>query len=141
MFGSSTLSYDVSTFFTDIPVDRAMSVIQRKLKEDDASFADCSELSPPQICKILNLCLTNTYLVMTASSINGNRVQPWGLLCHQQWLTSTRMSLRKKLFHQLETDPHFGTYMWMTLSPNYTAAMMRSVSRLFPTSQPSRFKH
>ena len=86
-----------------------MSVIQCKLKEDDASLADCSELSPPQVCKILNLCLTNTYLVMTARSINRNRVQPWGLLCHQQWLTSTWMSLRKKLFHQLETNPHYGT--------------------------------
>ena len=62
MFGSSTLSYDVSTFFTDIPVDRAMSVIQRKLKEDDASFADCSELSPPQICKILNVLPIPTLL-------------------------------------------------------------------------------
>ena len=110
MFGSnSTLSYDVSTFFTDIPVDWVMSVIQCKLKEDDASLADCSELSPPQVGKILNLCLTNTYLVRSARSINRNRVQPWGLLCHQQWLTSTWMSLRKKLFHQLETNPHYGT--------------------------------
>ena len=41
MFGSSTLSYDVSAFFTDIPVDQVMSVMQPKLKED-ASLADYS---------------------------------------------------------------------------------------------------
>ena len=54
------VSFDVSSFFTNVPVDEAISVIRRKLGED-GTLGDRTSLSPERIAELLGMCLKSTY--------------------------------------------------------------------------------
>ena len=53
-------SFDVTALFTSVPVDKALTVVQRRL-EEDTTLKDKTPLSPENI--ILGLCLKCTYFV------------------------------------------------------------------------------
>ena len=54
------VSFDVSSLFTNVPVDEAISVICRKL-EEDGILGDRTFLSPERIAELLGMCLKSTY--------------------------------------------------------------------------------
>ena len=55
------VSYDVVSLFTNVPVDLACRVAERRLLADE-SLGDWTSLSPDQIVSLLNLCLGATFL-------------------------------------------------------------------------------
>ena len=53
------MSFDVSSLFTNVPVDEAISVIRRRLGED-GTLGDRSILSPERIAELLAMSLKST---------------------------------------------------------------------------------
>ena len=60
--GRKMVSYDVSALFTSIPVDKALTIIESRLKED-IHLNQRSELTIPQIITLMSFCLNTTYFV------------------------------------------------------------------------------
>ena len=54
-------SYDVSTLFTSVSVDKAMDIIRRKL--EDESLSTRAPLSPNDLIMLLEKCLNCTYFL------------------------------------------------------------------------------
>ena len=54
------VSFDVSSFFTNVPVDEAISIIRRILGED-RTLGDRTSLSLELIAELLGMCLKSTY--------------------------------------------------------------------------------
>ncbi|XP_054861960.1 uncharacterized protein LOC129347772 [Amphiprion ocellaris] len=54
------VSYDVTSLFTCIPTGDAIQTVKRKLLLDN-SLSERTNLSPEQVCDLLNLCLSTTY--------------------------------------------------------------------------------
>jgi uncharacterized protein YifE (UPF0438 family) len=55
-------SYDVTALFTSVPVNKAVECIRRKL-EADVTLKQRTDMSPAEICRLLELCLSCTYFV------------------------------------------------------------------------------
>ena len=55
-------SYDVSTLFTSVPINKALLVIQEKLEEDD-TLRERTPLESDDIIRLLGLCLNCTYFL------------------------------------------------------------------------------
>jgi hypothetical protein len=55
-------SYDVTALFTSVPVNKAVDCIRRKL-EADVTLKQRTDMSPADICRVLELCLSCTYFV------------------------------------------------------------------------------
>ena len=60
--GQKLVSYDLKALFTSVPVDQALNVIERKLRQD-LTLPDRSELNVDQLIQLLEYCLTITYFV------------------------------------------------------------------------------
>ena len=58
--GRCMISYDVTALFTSIPVDKAIRVIEQKLRNDPTLSQRC-ELNIDQITTLLTFCLNTTY--------------------------------------------------------------------------------
>ena len=54
------VSVDVSSLFTNVPIDEAVSVIRDKLQNDE-SLDERTCLSPECITELLEVCLRSTY--------------------------------------------------------------------------------
>ncbi|XP_047457867.1 uncharacterized protein LOC125018165, partial [Mugil cephalus] len=54
------VSFDVTSLFTCIPTREATDVVRKKLQKDD-TLASRTNLTPEQVCVLLDLCLTTTY--------------------------------------------------------------------------------
>ena len=54
------VNFDVSSLFTNVPVDEAVSVILRNLREDE-TLQDKTILSPEWVAELLETCLKSTY--------------------------------------------------------------------------------
>ena len=52
------VSFDVVSLFTNIPIDLALSVVEKRLDEVDVS--DCTPLSKEVLVSLLRLCLSST---------------------------------------------------------------------------------
>ena len=55
-------SYDITALFTSVPVDKALTVIQARLEQDN-TLGDKTNLSAKQVTKLLKVCLKCTYFV------------------------------------------------------------------------------
>jgi hypothetical protein len=55
-------SYNVTALFTSVPVNKAVDCIRRKL-EADVTLKQRTDMSPADICRVLELCLSCTYFV------------------------------------------------------------------------------
>ena len=51
---------DVSSLFTNVPVDEAISVIRERLRKDE-TLRDRTILSPERVAELLEMCLKSTY--------------------------------------------------------------------------------
>ena len=54
------MSFDVSSLFTNVPVDEAISVIRERLREDE-TLGDRNILSLEQVAELLEMCLKSIY--------------------------------------------------------------------------------
>ena len=54
------VSFDVSSLFTNVPVDEAVQVIRDRLQQDEM-LADRTTLSPDKVADLLEMCLKSTY--------------------------------------------------------------------------------
>ena len=55
-------SYNVSTLFTSVPIDKALEVIRLKLEEDN-TLSERTPLEPEDTIQLLDLCLNCTYFL------------------------------------------------------------------------------
>ena len=60
--GQKLVSYDVTAHFTSVPVNQALNVIERKLRQY-LTLPDRSELNVDHLIQLLEYCLTTTYFV------------------------------------------------------------------------------
>ena len=58
--GEMLVSFDVTSLFTNVPVDEAVQVIHDKLQGDE-TLADRTTLSPDRVVELLDACLRSTY--------------------------------------------------------------------------------
>ena len=56
------VSFDVQSLFTNVPIDKALEVINRRLAEDETQ-GDRSTLTPGQVTMLLGICLKTTYFM------------------------------------------------------------------------------
>ena len=70
------VSFDVSSLFTNVPVDEAISVIHGRLREDK-TLGDRTILSPEQIAELLEMCLKSTYFSYGGSFMSRRKMRRW----------------------------------------------------------------
>ena len=54
------VSFDMSTLFTNVPIDEAVRVIHDRLRNDE-TLCDRTTLSPDRVAELLEVCLRSTY--------------------------------------------------------------------------------
>ena len=54
------VSFDVTSLFTNVPIDKVVQVIRDKL-QGDKTLADRTTLSPDRIAELFEACLRSTY--------------------------------------------------------------------------------
>ena len=54
------VSFDVSSLFTNVPIDEAVQIIQDRLRKDEI-LCDRTTLSPDRVAELLEVCLRSTY--------------------------------------------------------------------------------
>ena len=54
------VSFDVSSLFTNVPIDEAVQVIHDRLRRDE-TLVDRTTLSPDRVAELLETCLKSTY--------------------------------------------------------------------------------
>ena len=55
-------SYDVKSLFTSVPVDKAIELVEKKLRQDP-TLTDRTNMNPSDIAKLPTICLNCTYFV------------------------------------------------------------------------------
>ena len=53
------VSFDVSSLFTNVPIDEAVQVIQWRLAQDD-TLAGRTAHSPDQVAELLDMCMSDS---------------------------------------------------------------------------------
>ena len=76
------VSFDVTSLFTNVPIDEAVDIIHRKLtEEEEEELVERTPLLAERITELLQLCLP-TSATMVSSTSRG-RGQPWAPLSLQ----------------------------------------------------------
>ena len=55
------VSFDITSLFTNVPIDEAVDVIHRKLTEEEEDLVEWTPLPAERIAELLQLCLKSTY--------------------------------------------------------------------------------
>ena len=55
------VSFDVTSLFTNVPIDEAVDIIHRKLTEEEEGLVEQTPLPAERITELLQLCLKTTY--------------------------------------------------------------------------------
>ena len=55
------VSFNVTSMFTNVPIDKAVDVICRKLTEEEEELVERTPLLVERIAELLQLCLKSTY--------------------------------------------------------------------------------
>ena len=61
------MSFDVSSLFTNVPIQEAVKVICRRL-QDDERLCEGTAMQPSSIAGLLELCLRSTYIYFSFGS-------------------------------------------------------------------------
>ena len=89
------VSYDVSSLFTNVPIQEAIDAIRDMLQKDE-TLDERTVLSPDRIVELLETYLRSTYTSATmGTSMSRWRVLPWALQCPLLWPTCIWSSLKK----------------------------------------------
>ena len=72
------VSFDVTSLFTNVPIDEEVDVVHRKLAAED-DLVVRTPLSAERIAELLQLCLKSTYFSYTGEFYEQRqgRGQPW----------------------------------------------------------------
>ena len=90
-----TVSFDVVSLFTRVPLNDAVQCISGPLALDD-SLEERTSIPAHDICQMVELCMkATTYFHSKNQFLNKQMEQPWALLCHQLWPTSIWKVSRK----------------------------------------------
>ena len=54
------MSFDVKSLFTRVLIQEALEVVHKRLVGDD-TLADRTQMTPPTICRLTELCMKSTY--------------------------------------------------------------------------------
>ena len=81
-------SFDVTSLFTNVPVDESVHIIRSKL-QDDETLEDRTPLSPNRVAELLEMRLKSTYFSYRGTSMNNGKEQPWVPQSRPQWRTYT----------------------------------------------------
>ena len=83
------VSFDVTSLFTNVPIDEAVQVIHDKLQGDEM-LVDTATLTPDRVTELLEACLRSTYFSYRGDFYE----QRWVLLSLLLWRTCTWSSLK-----------------------------------------------
>ena len=104
----SLVSFDVTSLFTNVPIEEAVGVIRDKLREDE-DLVERTPLSPDRVAELLSLCLKSTYFSFGGEQRQGAAMGVSAVVANlymefsRGWLSS-----------QHPLDPAFGSGMWKT---------------------------
>ena len=72
------VSFDVTSLFTNVPINEAVDVIHRKLtEEEEEDLVERTPLPAERITELLQLCLSQPTSATTVNSMSRGRAQPW----------------------------------------------------------------
>ena len=106
-----SISFDVKSLFTKVPIDLSLQIIDRRLREDSTQ-SDRTTLDPHPLQCSQNSVLGQRTSSTVTSSLSRRMGQPWALLSLQWWQTSSWKSLKTKPSRKFEyirvqkTNPH-----------------------------------
>ena len=74
------VSFDVTSHFTNIPIDEAVHLTYKTQLEDEA-LDEKAFLSPDRVMELLERCVRTTYMYFSyrGTSMSRRRVQQWAL--------------------------------------------------------------
>ena len=72
------MAYDVSALFTSIPIEPAINIIEKHLKED-TDLHNRTSMTVQHIISLLKFCLNNSYLSFQGRSYEQSEELQWGL--------------------------------------------------------------
>ena len=73
------VSFDVISLFTSIPIERAIEIASKRLKEDN-TLEERTCLTADEIIKLLEFCLVQHFCLVKGSITNKHMALPWGHL-------------------------------------------------------------
>ena len=69
----SLVSFDVTSLFTNVPIEEAVGVIRDKLREDE-DLVERTPLSPDRVAELLSLCLSGEFYEQRQGAAMGSPV-------------------------------------------------------------------
>ena len=71
------VSFDVTLLFTNVPIDKTVDVIHRKLAAEEDDLVVRTPLPAERIAELLQLCLKSTYFSYNGEFYEQRQGQPW----------------------------------------------------------------
>ena len=106
----SLVGFDVTSLFTNVPIEEAVGVIRDKLREGE-DLVERTPLSPDRVAKLLSPCLKSTYFSFGGEFHEERQGAIMGSLVSA---VKTRRFSRSWLSGQHPLDSACGSSMWTT---------------------------